>query len=187
MQVTHDKNVQSVWLLIKSNIFPSGIRPHYDDMIALLHYPNQLLRSLESIKYAWPKRETNDSYVMRFRINGVEILRRRNKNSRPCDNNLVNYDDHVISKHTTTVGCRAPYQNPSNKIAQCSTKDKMKEARFNLGSNQYRTIPPCKAMEKIYYTYDESDLSGTEWAGTGQFWVGIYLFHQQFKEIVQTR
>ena len=187
LKVPPDKQIQIFSVLVKSNIFPSSNRPQHYDMMVLLHYPNQLLRSLKTIKYAWPKRETNDNYVMRFKINGVEIMRRRNKNSRPCYKNWENHDDNVIGKHTNTVGCRAPYQDPSDNIAPCSTKDQMKKARFTLRSDEYGILPPCKGMEKIYYTYEESELSGTDWSGTGHFWFGIYLFDQQFKEIVQTR
>ena len=138
IQVPHDKNVQISWVVIKSNIFPSGIRPPYLDMIALLHYPNQLLRSWKTIKFSWPIRETNNSYEMIFRINGVEIIRRRNKGILPCDEDWVNYDDNELVKHTNTVGCRAPYQNPSNKIAPCSTKDQMEKAAwFGLRTDKY--------------------------------------------------
>ena len=187
MQVPPDEQVQIFTVLVKNNIFPSGNGRQDYDMMTLLHYPNQLLTSLKTIKYVWPIRETNDNYVMRFRIEGVEIMRHRNKGSHPCNNNWENYDDDVIVKHSNTVGCRAPYLDPSTDIAPCSTKDQMKKARLTLRTDEYGTLPPCRAMEKIYYTYEESELKGTEWEGTGHFWAGIYLFDQQFKEIIQTR
>ena len=183
MKVPPDKQIQTFSVRVKNNKFPSGNRPNSYDMMALLHYPNQLLRSLKTVKYAWSKRKTNDTYSMKFKINGVEIIRRRNKSSRPCDKNWDNYDDNVIVDYTNAVGYRAPSQNPSNKIAQCSSKDKMKEARFRLRTNESGILPPCKTMEKIYYTYEESELSGGEWSGTCHFWVGSIFLIKSLRKL----
>ena len=187
MQVPPDKLIQAFSVLFENNAFPSRNRSINRDRLTLLHYPNQLTRSLETIKYFWPKRQTNVDYDMKFKINGMEVMRLRSRGEEHCNVDWENDDDSVIVKHTNAVGCRAPYQNPSNNIVKCSNKDQMKEARFTIGTNEYGTLPPCKTMEKIYYTYEEADLSGTEWSGTGRFWFTIYIYDQQFKEIVQTR
>ena len=187
MQVPPNKQIQAFAVLLKSNIYPSGIRPVYFGMMTLLHYPNQLLRSMKTVKYVWPKRETNVTYDMKFYITGMEVMKRRSKGGEHCNMDWENDDDSLIVKHTNTVGCRAPYQNPSSNITKCSTKDQMKEVLFKLRADDYGTIPPCKSMEKIDYKYEEADLTGTSYSGTGHFWFSIYLFNPQFKEIVQTR
>ena len=187
MQVPSDSQIEVFSVLVNSNIFPFGIRPVNFNMVTILHYPNQLLRSYKTRKHSWTKRGRNDSYAMRFIINGAEVISRRNKENHPCDKHWETHDDNVIVNHVNNVGCRSPYQNPSNNISLCLTKDQMKNARFTLRSGAYGFPLPCKAMEKIYYTYEESELSGTAWPRAGHFWIGIYLIDQQFKEIVQTR
>ena len=76
--------------------------------ITCLHCPNQLLRSSQFVKMDWPYRTTDATFVIRFKINSVEVLRRRNKANEPCNENWENYDDNILVKHTEAVGCKAP-------------------------------------------------------------------------------
>lgn len=187
MQMPPDKEIQNFGVLLKNNIFPSSMRPSSHDFFTLLHYPTQLLISTKSIKYAWPTRITNNTYSMRFKVILMEVIRRRNKGNFPCNEDWENIDDSILVKHTSDVGCKAPYQDPSKMIRRCYTSDEMKKARFTLRTNGYGALPPCKEMEKILYTYEEVDLSSTEWKGRDQFWISIFFRDQHFKEIVQTR
>ena len=129
---------------------------------------------------------------MRFIVNAMEVIRRRNKRSQPGDEDWENHDQNIILKHTNKAGCRASYQYSSTGIRTCSTKEDMKTARFFfLRSDDYNTIPPCRSMDKLIYTYEEDDLNlteyGSKYAVKGSFWIGIYLFNEKFKEIVHTR
>ena len=68
------------------------------------------------LRHVFSKQEAENNYAMRFYIRGVEILQRRNKNSRLCNENWQNYDNIVLQHHIDNVGCRAPYQgNESNR------------------------------------------------------------------------
>lgn len=187
MQMPSDKQMSAFYVQLRNTIFPSSTGPTSYDFFTLLHYPNQLLISMKSVKYTWPKHQTNNTYETKFTINLVEVIRRRNKDNRPCDEEWGNHDDNLLVKHTNNAGCRAPYQDPSVTIRNCSNTYEMKQARFKLRKDDYGAFPPCKAMEKIIYTYEETDLSSTEWEGKGNFWVGIHFIDQNFKEIVQTR
>jgi hypothetical protein len=187
LQMTDDKQLQHHSVLLKNDIFPSKIRPHTSDFFTLLHYPNHLLRSLRSIRFSWPQRTTNDTYGMLFTINEVEVIKRRNKNKQPCDENWENYDDVLQEKHSEMVGCTTPYHNASTKTKTCSTKQEMKTAKFTLRFDEYGNIPPCKAMEQIMYSYKEIEYSTTKWQDNGKFWVNIKIANPNFKEIVQTR
>ena len=117
----------------------------------------------------------------------MEVLKRRNKYGRPCDKNWKNYDDTVMAKHTNSIGCRAPYHTLSNNITICTTKEQMKKVLVSIDSNAASAKPPCKGMENLYYTHEESDMAGTKFEIKGQFWVGIFVYITQFKEIVQSR
>ena len=156
-------------------------------MTAYIHYPNQLMVSAKTIKLAWPTRERYDRFEMRFHVDGAEVLQRRNKRSQPCIENWKNYDDVVLVKHLNNVTCRSPYQMPSVTYPICDTKKNIKKSQFNFITGDIDMYPPCKAMEKVYYTFQETNLEGTEWNNKDQFWVVIYFFDHQFKNITKTR
>ena len=115
---------------LPNSIFPVSIRSRNFDLFTLLHYPNQLFMSYKTIKYTFPTKTTaNSSYVMRFVVRGAEVLQRRNKETRPCNEDSNNYDTNVIQEHMENVGCRPPYVgNESSKVPICSNKDKMARA-----------------------------------------------------------
>ena len=187
LQVPQEQEVEGYGALIKSNVFQDNIRFPLYGMIAYIHYPNQLMVAAKTVKLSWPKRERYDMFEMKFKVNGVEILQRRNKNNQPCVENWQNYDDAVLVKHLSKIGCRSPYQMPSVDYPICDTKEKIRKSQFNLTTGEIDIYPPCKAMEKVYYTFKETDLEATEWGIKGHFWASIYLYDHQFKNISKTR
>ena len=186
MKIPPNSGIQQLGVLMKNEVFPNGIRPHSLSFFTLLHYPNQLLRSVRSINYMWPKIVSNATYETVFKINKMEMIRRRNKRARPCHDS-ANYDDRILAEHTSKVGCNAPYQEPSTSIRPCSTMHEIKQALLLLRTDEYGSILPCRAMEKIIYTTMESDMSGTQWNGTGEFWISYSFYDQYFQEIIKTR
>ena len=187
LQVPQEKQVEGYGALLKTSIFPNSTRSPLYGMTAYVHYPNQLMVAAKTIKLSWTKREKYDKFEMKFNIDGVEILQRRNKRSQPCIENWKNYDDEVLVKHLNNIKCRSPYQSPSNEYPICNTTKEMKKSQFNLMTGEIDMYPPCKAMEKVYYTFKETNLEGTEWSIKDHFWVGIYFFDHQFKNITKTR
>ena len=115
------------------------------------------------------------------------MIKHRDKITHPCNQDWERHDSIVQMRHSHIVGCVAPYQNNDNKLTHCSTKYEMKRSRFELRYDEYGNAPPCKSMEKITYSYREIDLSNTEWAANGTFWIGIYHQNNNFKDIVQIR
>ena len=81
MKIPPNKEIQQFGVLMKNEIFPNGIRPHSLSFFTLLHFPNQLLRSVRSIHFMCPKILSNNTYETVFKINKMEMIRRRNKNS----------------------------------------------------------------------------------------------------------
>ena len=168
--------------------FVIGIRRDGYKFFTLLHYPNQLLLSLPTMKYEWPIRQNNSTFAMRFRIDSMEVLTRRNKLNHPCKTDWKSYDDVVIHDHVKSTNCRTPYQKPIKGIPICNTKEKMQEADFSLTSGKINNqILPCRTAEKISYTFEEVDSTGKQWQGVGEFWSGIYFYNSRFKEITQSR
>ena len=171
-------------ITLKNSIFRNGTRPPDRGFMSLLHYPNQILRSTRTKKYGWPERDRYDKFIMRFKINGVEILTRRRNGLQACDDNWKDHDDAVLVQHLKKIGCRAPYQYPSKQFPICNTRENLTKTTLDFLSNDFESHPPCKAMEKVYYTFEESSSPESE---EGQFEVGLYFFDQQFKEILRSR
>ena len=186
LQVIPDGQVDTFTVLMNDAIF-SNNRRSSRNFFTLLHYPNQLLRSMRSIKYSWKKRRRNSTYSMRFLVNRMEVVKRRNKRRTPCNENWKNHDDEVLLRHIQEGGCRAPYQNIQTPIPVCSNGSKIKKAGISLRTDEYGRWPPCIGMEKIIYSYEEADLSDTEWSGTGDVWIGLYFNDPYFVEVSQER
>ena len=184
------KNVSNFGVMISYKIFPSGKRPLSHGLDTLIHYPNQILRSLKTQKYGWDPVSKDREITMRFRIQSMEIVKHRNKKNQKCHEEWKNDDDRILIKHTKDVGCSAPYQTVSSSIKKCTTREKLTESKFTLATSGYNSIPPCKTIGQIHFTYEESDYnSSSSLSGdnSGNFWIGIWLTGQQFKEIVKTR
>jgi hypothetical protein len=182
-----DEDLISHSVLFKNDLFPSKTRPEYFDFFTLLHYPNQLMKSLRSRKTSWDRRTEDDTYEIQFLINDVEIFKRRDKKNQPCHQNGNDYDNAVLMKHSEAVGCRAPYLKSYINTRMCSTKEEMKRAQFELRYDEYGNIPPCMTMDKISYTYKEIEHLNTQWENIGHFWTTIKIGNPKFKEIVQIR
>ena len=124
---------------------------------------------------------------MRFKVDKVDYIHRRNKISKPCHDDWKHYDDVVLGEHTRKIGCRAPYQGTSKAVRLCSTKAEIKQSRFFLRSDLNGMLQPCKTLQKVRYEYSESDLSTTEWGDTNSFWIGLKILDPYFMEVKQTR
>ena len=127
---------------------------------------------------------------MKFIVTGYEFLKRRNKPSSPCMDDIREYDQFLLGQHHQNVGCKAPYQmenfNPTLKL--CETKEEMRRVQFPFNLETIRRFtPPCNTIQKLYYTYEDMELEGTMWDTKGLFWIGLYLPDTHYKEIIQSR
>ena len=180
--------IDSFYIQLQNSIFPASIRSRNFDLFTLLHYPNQLFMSYKSIKYTFPTKTTpNSSYVVRYVVREAEVLQRRNKETRPCNEDWKNYDTNVLQEHMENVGCRAPYvAKDSKKVPICSNKEQMARALLTFKNDDYGTLPPCRSMEKISYTYTEQPFEDS-FSDPGTFWIMFAIFNPQFKEVSQIR
>lgn len=177
-----------MYLVVSNKVFPNGMRPIYANFVVLLHYPQQILRSVSTSKYAWPLRKENSTYDMSFIVDGIEIVSHRKKLNDPCLNNYKRFDDYVIAQHFLKVGCRNPYQKTQYNFSVCRTNRQLKAAKFDLTTNILTKYPPpCKAVEKIYYTYQGKELDSSKWKEKGNFWIGLAFYDARFKQISQSR
>ena len=194
LSIPNVKDFENIWFRIKNNIFPDGIRSEKYSLLTIIHYPNQMLYSQHILKYAWPQtRQKNESYLMRFKIGMVEVVRRRQKDSHQCNENWEDYDNEIMKSHIEKIGCRPLYFSPllgSSNAPVCSTRDQMKRAKFDLQSDGYGVLPPCSSMEEISYDNEESSIDPMSWklGEEGTFFkIGLIFFNRNFKDILQTR
>ena len=186
LQVPDNENISSFFAVVDSSLFPPRDKALHYDLITFLHYPNQLSISGKNVKWSWAERGSNDNFIMRFRIDGVEIVKIRERADRVCDS-LEDYDANVMLKHVQNIGCRAPYHKNNDDLQICPEKEVMKNVSWTMKKRDYHIDPPCNSMKMIVYNYEESSMNGTEYSREGFVWVGLYFHDEQFKEISQTR
>ena len=188
LQLPHDSQLLSYSVLLKTSIWPNKNRPQLAGMFVFLHYPNQFLLSANTLRMSWPKRDRYDSLEMVFSVQGVEVVKRRSKQSNSCEEDWKNYDRTILEDKIRHAGCRASYQNPRAEYPLCNSSYQMNKLRFQLTGAKTTYRPPCKAMEKIYYDYKDSIFEDDSlWARKDHFYVGPGIPDPQFKEILQTR
>ena len=69
----------------------------------------------------------------------------------------------------------------------CNSTKEMEKAQLNLRLDDYGVPPPCRAMEKLYYIYEEASLNNTHLPLKDHFLLGLFVYDEQFREIVHSR
>ena len=105
------KNLDYMFFGFNSSLYPNGIRPTSKRSTwVVLHLPNQVSLSWSSGKNSWPKRYEKKEYYMAFKLQQIDILKRRNKRKYPCLSDDLNFDQVILDDYLEKVGCKAPYQ-----------------------------------------------------------------------------
>ena len=121
LHIPPNKDINSLAIEVSNDIFPDRVRTNKFSFITMIHTKNQLLLSGTSLKLKYPRREPNDSYVLRYKIKGVELIKRRNKKNSPCYKDWTNYDGMIHEDHAKTLGCTPPYfKSIANILWLCS-------------------------------------------------------------------
>ena len=84
---------------------------------------------------------------MKFKIIGVEVIKRRTNGRKPCYADWKNYDDFVLLEHLKKTGCRVPYLRTSQPFPLCKSKETIKKSQLNMKRSTSNVTPPCKAMD----------------------------------------
>ena len=188
VNLPQDRDIKTYGILLDNDIFPNGKRTPMYSTIAALHYPNQLSLSSKTLKFSWLVRKKYENFGMNFWIKNAEVMRRRNKRTKPCHEDWENYDHAVLVNHIHKIGCRSPYHDPALSVPVCNSSTTIRKNLQTLNGENYGIHPPCKAMEKVHYIYDEPSFKGTKWdTGKDRFWIEIHLYDNQFKYILKTR
>ena len=118
LQTPPNTEISTFAVQISSYIFPGGVRTNKYIFMTVLHARNQFLIS-KTHKWMYPRREPSDSYVLRYKLKGVEKIKRRNKRNHKCYEDWKNYDDMIFKYHAKQLGCNPPYFSSIPNIPTC--------------------------------------------------------------------
>ena len=108
-----------------------------------------------TIKESWPERKNDQEYTMNFIITSVDVLKRRNKRSRQCIEDAVEYDHEIMKNHLTSIGCKPVYLNVEGNFTVCQEQEKVEKAFFDINLVQNYWTPPCTTLQNVNYRYEE--------------------------------
>ena len=196
-------------IFIKSHIFPQFIDKEYvfeKNFGVFLHYPRQLFRSPIRKLY----QNVQDQLllkVMKFKMQNIEVLIRRNKPSQKCNEDWKKDDVRILRKIASGIGCQPPHWKlaPLNtlkknlKVTKCSDKKKMQ--LFSRHSPLAYLVPniaflnnlppPCQDVTQVLSEYKEDQWSKEEFkeldVEADFFEINLSFPSSVYKEIVQIR
>ena len=176
--------VNSVILHFNSNLKES--LKNAEAVFVTSNYPTQSALIFEGDAIWKNLNKTTEIPWLKFR--NVEILRRRQTNTKPCISPDIDYDSFTIEQHIRDVGCRAPYQNTYKNFSICDTKNKMQESIFTVMPLPKKFNVPCQAISSMSYIL--SSMPDNSWTGeilkTGKISLGI-TYTKNFKIITQSQ
>ena len=190
-----DTDITSFTVTLRNDVFPNNIRPQQSGIFRIHpHYPNQFLQSHAFSRGSWPKRENNKTFYMNFRLQGMEVVMRRHKHGDNCIENWKKYDQIVLKKHLSNVGCRAPYHSSSLGLPVCNSSDQMKQTVLAMGTGAINDYPlPCRGPEQIGSLYYDSELRNLtceqRWENNcfGNTSIRLDMLNPRFKLIQQSK
>jgi hypothetical protein len=197
--------IVSFFIRINANIFPSGKRPSFPNFhgsnisgggfSVFLHLPGEHLRSYFDKKHTWANRQNNtNNYDMIFTVKNMEVLKRRNKFTNPCNTNWENDDESVMESIMNGIGCTPPHWKLKSRLRSCSTREEMRKFRWPTYQDLQNFPLPCNVIEKVHYDYEDVDSVSLEDEKNEKnqnvtSWFGVTLFFPEpsYKEIKQAQ
>ena len=151
---------------INDSIFPKGARSYSNKILTYIHYPGQRLTSYYTMKqFADSRQNKSNEYVMEFEVRNIDVISRRNKINEPCVEDWKNYDQFYMENLMNNIGCHPPQWKFDSKFPNCSSDQQMRNlSRQPLAYDVASFTQPCKIIDRLDYTYSESDLGFNKWS-----------------------
>ena len=175
-------NIEWIRFRFNSRLYPGGIRPSSKPpfMLIAVHLPNQISLTGSFTKERWPERNKKKGHLMRFMMQQLEVLNRRNKRNDPCVPDELDFDGIILEQYLEEIGCKPPYHRTDKSLKVCDSEEKMKETSEDLiGKEKPRKA--CTSATTLTFTYDEIDNNRNEF-----FDVQLSYPHK-LKEVVMVR
>jgi hypothetical protein len=186
MPFKNGKTINHHSILLNNSVFLDQTRPKSMGFVSLFHYPNQITKktskmdSWDSVdkllnqpcdeELGYSTSYCKSSYTMKFNIDNVSVLKRRNKRDLACIQNWMNYDNEIKFQIFKTLECKPNHWNLSVDLPYCTTQQQMIKS---LEVEVNPTIPPCYAIEG--YSVQRNEYPGLE-----EFDMGDYLLQDIF-------
>ena len=184
LEIPKIKDLQKFRILFSNEIFPGGKRPTTYGLKTYVHLPKQFLLSSYTARWTWPSRSSNESYKMRFLLQGIDVVTKRRKKDDTCNEFWKTYDDWIIQQHKKKIKCNNPYQVNEKNLPPCNGQELMSGALLSpFIVDRYKYEKPCKTMETVRIKFIESAMHDKK----GEFWFSIQFPQNRFKQIIQTR
>ena len=170
---TKNGTIKGLEIKIKSQIFkdieaPGLLKVLKGNFYVAFHYPSQFLTS--SIRSSIVRYNIDSVHAesgksgplnkIRFNIDHVEVLRRRNKRSEPCHTSWKEDSDEVFKRSLMEkVDCKPPHWKTNKlELKNCSTQQQL-----SIFDNKFHdkipmldlSMKPCLTIEKMFYRSDE--------------------------------
>ena len=195
LKIQQKSNFKLIQIFLSNSIFPNKTRNPENGMITVLHYPNQILSSGNPIRWSWSRRENYNKFVMRFKVDNIEVIKRRNKARQPCHENWKHYDDAVLEEYLSKTGCRLSFHKMDANLSLCSNASgAAKDVWMNSPSIEMtNNIQPCRSMIKMDYRFEETyiahEIEKSEQRDELEhaFSIKLSFNNPYFKEITQER
>ena len=201
--IPFDKNnvVLKLRVLIKTSIFPQNVLKEFEtreNFGIFLHYKQQLFRSPVSKLY---RKAQNGSALnaINFKINNMEVFRRRNKHKRPCNENW-NDDENILERIVGNIGCKPPHWKVTKELRKCMNRSSVRSYNLPLiywipripYLNFLNDLPPpCSTILGVNYEYSETKWKLEEFqhlnADLNFFEVNLEFPNPTYKEITQVK
>ena len=194
-----DMIMWSATIMLRNSIFYNGLRPANGRFEVYFAYPNQVYRSGSSYFHKWPVRtnESSKNYIMRFTLQSMEVLRKRQKKNNVCYN-TGDYDAKIRDIIIEKSGCKPSMWHTNRSEPLCKTRESYQEMvsehvdqYMRLQRKNKTYLDPCLIIEKLQIEFDEENiqdkdeyLSGDD---NGWFKIEFDLAPNNFKEIKQAR
>ena len=162
---TFGQNLQYAYIVLRSSIFPNGIRPMISQFGVDFHNRNKYYRAAFNGKNSFPRHNVSINILrMQFTITTTEMLHSRNKLRDNCKY-YENYDSTFKDIIMQKIGCIPPYWKSSLDLNKCTEKNKLrmfsKEALKALTEHldvaKY-AIKPCVDLRKLTFDYEEQEI-----------------------------
>ena len=156
------------------------------------HYPYQT-RNFLSTFVPSDKEYYNSSmrYHMNYYLSNIEVLKRRNKRSRPCIEGP--YDDKIIQKTIKRIGCAPAFLKAKNTTTLCNGMDYL---AFIDELKEKDHPPPCKTIKSMdeWHKTSKKEICTkfhtqkcTRYETLKKILIHIHFLDDVFKEIVYTK
>ena len=138
-------------LFFNHSIFRGDRRPRENWFGIKIHYPNQFLTATFS-NYIWEEHKTQRNYTMKFVLQNLIVLNRRNTRNSPCIEDWKHHDQVIRRKVMDKAGCQPPHWDETTDLPKCSSQKQMKLFHeMNVSAQS----PPCRQIEKVIHTFED--------------------------------